>query len=135
MALDLGINKSCQRYAYSSSNTVSRQTYTNSSFFQSSREETDALANSALQGNIFFNVTCVEEGREDGCFCADARSLSLPEDFPCCSKRARGRRKMGMRAQGPFTQAWSCSFQNLAVTWSTGRGSIEQPAHVLLDLF
>ena len=106
-------------------------------FFQSCREETDALANFALQGNICFKITCVEEGRTDGCFSTDVRSLSLPEgwpDFPCPTERARGRRKLGICGQGLFTQAWPYSFQNLATTWSTGRESVGQPAHVLLDL-
>ena len=40
-----------------------------------------------------------------------------------------------MHAQGLFMQAWPYSFQNLATTWSMGRGSAGQPAQVLLDLF
>lgn len=56
-------------------------------FFQSSREETDALANLAIQSNICFKMMCVEEGRED------VRGLSLPEgwpDFPCPLKGQEG---------------------------------------------
>lgn len=86
-------------------------------FFQSSRGETDALANFALQGKICFKIMCVEEGREDGCFSADVRSLFFPEDwpnFPCPTERTRGRRKVGPWSL--FTQARPYSFQNLATT-------------------
>lgn len=135
MDLDIGINRSCQRQICilnSSSNIHSFQADSHKlvtliKFFQSSKEETDALANFALQSNICFKIMCVEEGREGGCFSADVSSLSLPEgwpDFPCPTERARGRTPLGICAQGLLTQAWRYSFQNSATTEEGASGSL-----------
>lgn len=69
MDLDMGINRSCWRFVYwthphaHNFQADSRKLITSITFFQSSQEETDALANSALQRNICFKIMCMEEGK------------------------------------------------------------------------